>query len=297
MKIGFLTGALHPTPLDEIAAWASDAGFEALECGAWPVKKGNVGSNLDVAGLTQTKADTFRGLMRDLKLEISSLGYYDNMLDADTAARSEKTKHLKKVIDAAEKLGVGLVGCFIGRHPCKTLDENLGEVKKAFVPLCKYAADRGVRLMIENCPMVGWQFEGLIGNIACFPEMWCKVFDVLDAFDVGLNYDPSHLLWQGIDYVGIVPQFAKRIYHVHAKDTEIIEANYSLNGIYGRAWWRYRMPGMGEINWGDFISVLAEHGYDGVLSIEHEDPVWHGKLEKNKQGLLLGRRHLAQFLP
>jgi sugar phosphate isomerase/epimerase len=145
--------------------------------------------------------------------------------------------------------------------------------------------------------MVGWQFEGLIGNIACFPEMWCKVFDVLDAFDIGLNYDPSHLLWQGIDYVGIVPQFAKRIYHVHAKDTEIIEANYSLNGIYGRGWWRYRMPGMGEINWGDFISVLAEHGYDGVLSIEHEDPVWHGKLEKSKQGLLLGRRHLAQFLP
>jgi sugar phosphate isomerase/epimerase len=151
--------------------------------------------------------------------------------------------------------------------------------------------------MIENCPMVGWQFENLAGNIAHTPDMWSKIFDVLSDFSIGLNYDPSHLLWLGIDYVGMVAEFADRIWHTHAKDTEIIEAACERNGIYGKGWWRHRMPGMGEIDWGCFISALGEHGYDGVLSIEHEDPVWHGTTEKSKQGLVLARRHLAQFLP
>ncbi len=297
MKIGFLTGALGTLPLDEVAAWASEAGFEALECGAWPMKKGQKGVNLDVSGFTKAKADELRGMMDDLGLEISSLGYYDNMLHADPKVRSEKAKHLKKVIDAAEKLGVGLAGCFVGRHPGKTLDENIAEVKKVFPPLCKYAADRGVRLMIENCPMEGWNFEGLVGNIAFNPDMWGKVFDTLSGFEIGLNYDPSHLHWQGIDYIGLIPEFAARIYHTHAKDTEIIDDRCARDGILGRGWWRYRIPGMGEIDWGRFISVLGEHGYDGALSIEHEDPVWHGKPETNKKGLVLGRRHLAQFLP
>ncbi len=297
MKIGFLTGALSTLPLEKVAAWASEAGFEMLECGAWPMKKGQKGSNLDVVGMTKAKASEFSGMMADLGLEISSLGYYDNMLAADSKVRGEKAKHLKKVIDAAEKLDVGLVGCFIGRNPGKKLDENLADVKKVFTPLCNYAAARGVRLMIENCPMVGWQFEGLIGNIAYNPEMWCKIFDVLSNFDVGLNYDPSHLHWLGIDHTGIIPEFAGRIYHTHAKDTEIIEARCERDGIFSNGWWRYRIPGMGEIDWGRFISVLGECGYDGVLSIEHEDPVWHGKPDRNKQGLVLGRRHLAQFLP
>jgi sugar phosphate isomerase/epimerase len=266
MKIGFLTGALKTLPLEEVAAWASEAGFQALECGAWPMKKGDKGANLDVAGMTKAKADALAGMMSDLGLEISSLGYYDNMLDADAEARGARAKHLKKVIDAAEKLGVALVGCFIGRHPAKNLDDNLPEVKRVFPPLCKYAADHGVRLMIENCPMVGWQFEGLIGNIACTPEMWCKIFDVLSDFDIGLNYDPSHLLWLGIDYTGIIPEFVKRIVHTHAKDTEIIEEQCGRVGILGDGWWRHRMPGMGEIDWGRFISMLGEHGYDGVLS-------------------------------
>jgi len=298
MKIGFLTAALRMQPLEEMAAWASEVGFEMLEFAAWPLKKGEKGSsNLDVAGMTKAKAAELSGLMADLGLEISSLGYYDNMLAAEPEARRAKTAHLKKVIDAAARLGVGLVGCFAGRHAGKTLDENLVEVKKVFMPLCRYAADHGVRLMLENCPMEGWQFEGLVGNIAYNPEMWCKIFDVLDEFDVGLNYDPSHLHWLGIDHTGLIPEFAERIVHVHAKDTEIIEERAHRNGFYSSGWWRYRIPGMGEIDWGRFISVLGECGYDGVLSIEHEDPVWHGEPEKKKQGLVLGRRHLAQFLP
>jgi sugar phosphate isomerase/epimerase len=297
MKIGFLTGALGRLPLEEVAAWASEAGFDALECGAWPQEKGKKGANLDVDSLTKPKAAELRSTMSGLGLDISSLGYYANMLIADAAGRTERAKHLKKVIDAAEKLGVGLVGCFIGRDATKKLDENVPEVKKVFKPLCTYAADHGVRLMIENCPMVGWDFEGLVGNIAFNPEMWCRVFDALSGFEIGLNYDPSHLVWQGIDYIGLVPEFAARIYHTHAKDTEIIEPRCDRDGIFAPGWWRYRIPGMGEIDWGRYISVLGEQGYNGVLSIEHEDPVWHGETDKNKQGLMLGRRHLAQFLP
>jgi sugar phosphate isomerase/epimerase len=297
MKIGFFTPALNMLPFKQVATWASSAGFEALECAAWPMKKGQKGPNLDVAGFTKAKATELKGMMTGFEMEISSLGYYDNMLTPEPAEREAKAAHLRAVIDAAEKLGVRLAGCFVGRDPGKTLDENVKEAKKVFGPLCRYAADHGVRLMIENCPMAGWQFEGLIGNIACMPEMWSRLFDALDGFDIGLNYDPSHLLWMGIDYVSLVAEFSERICHVHAKDTEIIEERYAHDGILSHGWWRHRLPGMGEIDWGRFISALGEHGYEGVLSIEHEDPIWHGEEEKNKQGLVLGRRHLAQFLP
>jgi len=299
MKIGFLSQSLGALSFDEVAAWASENGFESLECGAWPQTKPR-GSNLNVDGMTKSKANEISGMMTDLGLEISALGYYDNMLHADAAQRSANTKHLKKVIDAAEKLGVGLVGCFAGRNQNKKMDENIPEVKKVFTPLCKYAAGRGVRLMFENCPMPGWQFEGLVGNIAINPDMWCKIFDALSDFEVGLNYDPSHLLWMGIDYISLVPEFADRIFHTHAKDTEILEEKYSRNGFFNRGFhgfWRYRLPGMGEVDWCRFLSVLGEHGFDGSLSIEHEDPVWAGSVEKNKKGLILGQRHLAQFLP
>jgi len=297
MKIGFFTAVLRTVPLEEVAAWASEVGFETLEIGAWPMAKDEKGANLDVVGLTKAKADELSGLMADLGLEISSRVCYVNMLASEADARLANANHLKKVIEAASRLGVGLVGCFAGRDERKTLDENLPEVSKVFGPLCKHAADHGVRLMLENCPMVNWQFEGLIGNIAYNPEMWSKIFDVLDDFEVGFNYDPSHLVWLGIDYTALLPEFAERIWHVHAKDTEIVEARCHRNGLLSSGWWRYRVPGMGEVDWGRFISALGECGYDGGLSIEHEDPVWEGDAKKKKQGLVLGQRHLAQFLP
>jgi len=159
--------------------------------------------------------------------------------------------------------------------------------------------------MIENCPMESWLQFGLPGNFAYSPELWSALFNEVPAENFGLNFDPSHLYWLGIDYIQAVKYYSKKIFHAHAKDTEIIPEGKFRYGIFGRqidpqpwksGWWRYRIPGLGEIDWQKFISTLQEYGYDYVLSIEHEDPVWEGTEEKVKSGLQMGLKHLRQFI-
>ncbi|MCD5391031.1 sugar phosphate isomerase/epimerase [candidate division NPL-UPA2 bacterium] len=293
MKIGFLTACLRGLSLEELVKWARERGFQALEVACWPKISGRdyFASHIDVDKL---EAEEIKDLFKSNNLEISSLAYYDNNLDPDLSEREAKHSHLKKVVDAAQKLGVNLVGTFIGRDPGKTIEENFKEVAKVFPDLVIYAREKNVRLMIENCPMQGWQFEGLIGNIAYNPQTWDRLFEILP--EVGLNFDPSHLYWQGVDYLDCIGRFKEHIFHTHAKDAEVIDKEYSKNGIFGSNWWRHRIPGLGGINWAEFVSALQENGYDQVLSIEHEDPVWEGSEEKVKKGLILGQRHLSQFI-
>jgi len=293
VKLGFLTACLKELSLGELVKWAKEEGFEALEVACWPRTSGRdyFASHIDVVNL---KAGEVKALFKNNNLDISSLAYYDNNLDPDLSARKAKHNHLRKVIDAAKELEVDLVGTFIGRDPGKTIEENFKEVANVFPDLLDYAKGKGVRLMIENCPMQNWQFEGLIGNVAYNPQTWQTLFEILP--EVGLNFDPSHLYWQGIDELDCIRRFKGRILHAHAKDTELVDREYFENGIFGSGWWRYRLPGLGGIDWAELISTLQENGYDGVLSIEHEDPVWEGSEEKVKKGLVLGKRHLSQFI-
>jgi sugar phosphate isomerase/epimerase len=213
--------------------------------------------------------------------------------------------HLKKVIDTAALLQVDLVGTFVGARPDKSPTENMKEIGEVFRGIVKYAEDKGVRLMIENCPMENWQRFGLPGNFAYSPELWEALFNEVPSANFGLNFDPSHLYWLGIDYLQCIKDFGKKIFHAHAKDTEILPSGKNRFGVFGRqldpipwksGWWRYRMPGAGEIDWQKLVSTLQEAGYDFVLSIEHEDPVWEGSEEKVKTGLSLGQKHLSQFV-
>ncbi|HAM39326.1 MAG TPA: sugar phosphate isomerase, partial [Elusimicrobia bacterium] len=143
----------------------------------------------------------------------------------------------------------------------------------------------GIRIMIENCPMEGWQVEGLPGTISYSPELWDEMFSVIPNKNFGLNFDPSHLYWLQIEYLQPIKRFSKYIFHVHAKDTEIIKDKLNDVSIYGKDWWQYRVPGLGEINWSKFIKALKEINYNGVVSIEHEDPIYSGTEEKIKEGL------------
>jgi sugar phosphate isomerase/epimerase len=213
--------------------------------------------------------------------------------------------HLKKVIDTAALLNVKLVGTFVGGRPDKSPAENMKEIGGVFRDLCKYAYDKDVKIMIENCPMENWVKFGLPGNYAYSPELWEVLFNEVPADNFGLNFDPSHLYWLGIDYIEAAKEFATKIFHAHAKDTEMLEQGMYRYGIFGKqidptlwksGWWRYRIPGFGEIDWMRFITTLQEHGYDDVLSIEHEDPVWEESEEKVKAGLILGYKHLSQFV-
>lgn len=297
MKLGFITACFPELTLEEIVKWASSEGFLALEVACWPSDakdRAYAGvHHIDAANLDKAGADKIKKLFESHGMEISSLAYYPNNLDPDTEKRKKHHDHLKKVIDAASLLGVKLVGTFTGRDPKKSTDESLAEFSKVFPPLVKYASDKKVKLMIENCPMMYAFPCGT--NFAYSPAIWEQMFKIIPK-NLGLNYDPSHLYWLFIDYLLPIKCFRDKIFHVHAKDTEILRENLGWKGIYAKDWWRYRIPGLGSINWGKFISELGEAGFDGVISIEHEDPVWEGSIDKVKKGLVLGRRHLSQFI-
>lgn len=306
MQLGFLTACLPQLPLERIVPWAAEQGFETLEVAAWPYDstRDYQASHVRAEAFTPDDAARVRDLFDMHGLRISAMAYYDNNLHPDLGQREAHLAHVRKVIDAAEKLGVGLVGTFVGGHD-GTPDAILKEIGETFRPLVQYAEDKGVRLMIENCPMDNWVTFGRPGNYAYSPELWDALFNEVPSESFGLNFDPSHLFWLGIDHERAVREYAPRIFHAHAKDTEILpEGRYR----YGTLWqqlgadpwksgsWRYRMPGKGQIDWGTFVRTLREAGYDGVLSIEHEDPEYEGSEADVKEGLRLGREHLAQFV-
>ncbi|MDD5688419.1 MAG: sugar phosphate isomerase/epimerase [Elusimicrobia bacterium] len=297
MKLGFLTACLQ-LKLEDIVSWAKQENFETLEVACWPKVHGRdfASSHIDVLTLDNKKTDEIKKLFNKNNITISSLAYYDNMLTPKPDERETKIKHLKKVIDAGKLLNCDLVGTFVGRDPGKTIKDNLKEYKKVFTDLVEYAEKKNIRLMIENCPMVGWQFEGLPGTVSFSPELWEEMFKMIPSKNFGLNFDPSHLYWLHVDYLQAIKKYSKYIFHAHAKDTIIKKDLLSQKSIYGDGWWQARMPGLGEIDWSKFISTLKEAGYDGVLSIEHEDPVWSGSEEKIKKGLVLAAKHLKPLL-
>ena len=307
MKLGFLTACLPQLSLEDIVKWAVENKFQALELAAWPVASDRdyQARQIDAAKFDKDTAKRVKELFQQHDLTVSAMAYYDNNLHPDMKLRASFLDHLKKVIDTASLLDVKLVGTFVGARPDKTPSENMKEIGKVFRDITQYAADKGVSIMIENCPMENWMKFGLPGNYAYSPELWEALFNEVPADNFGLNFDPSHLYWLGIDYIESIKEFAPKIFHAHAKDTEMLDEGMYRYGILGKqidptpwksGWWRYRIPGFGEIDWMRFINTLQEHGYDEVLSIEHEDPVWEGTEEKVKAGLILGRKHLSQFV-
>lgn len=305
MQLGFLTACLPQVPLERLVPWAAEGGFDTLEVAAWPYDSSRdyQASHVRAESFTRGDAERVKELFATHGMRISAMAYYDNNLHPDRSQRAAFHAHLRKVMDAAEMLGVDLVGTFVGGRPA-TADVVMKEIGETFRPLVAYAEDRGVRLMIENCPMDHWVQFGLPGNYAYAPELWEALFNEVPSESFGLNFDPSHLFWLGIDHERAARDFASRIFHAHAKDTELLLEGRYRYGIHGKqleaepwksGWWRYRMPGKGQIDWGSFIRTLREAGYDGVLSIEHEDPEFEGGEASVKEGLRLGREHLARF--
>jgi len=293
MKLGFLTACLPNLSLEEIVTWAREHHYEALEIAAWP----DVGNRPFTA--THVKAETFTvaeaedvlALFERHQLSISSLAFYDNNLHPDADRRAAINDHVIACIDAAALLGCPTVGTFVGRDPGKSVTENLHMAEGLFPRLVDHAGERGVRLVIENCVMEGWHPDGYPGNLAYSPELWEWMF----GLGLYLNFDPSHLMWMGIDPVAAMRPYVDHIAHAQAKDIELFPERRNRFGYPGRAigrtdpwdvgWWRYRVPGRGQIDWTRITDALYEGGFDGVLSVEHEDPVWGGTPDKVKHGL------------
>jgi sugar phosphate isomerase/epimerase len=304
MKLGFLTACLPDRSLEDIARWASAHGYEALEVAAWPDlgDRPFTATHLKAESFTTADADSVRSLFDDLDLVVSSVAFYDNNLHPDPRERAAVNQHVLRCIDAAAMLGCPTVGTFVGRDPTKTVRENLAEAEEVFRPLVARARERDVKLIVENCVMEGWHPDGYPGNLAYSPELWEWMFSI----GLYLNFDPSHLLWMGIDPVAAVRPYVDRIPHAQAKDAEIYPERRNRYGYPGKAvarenpwdvgWWRYRVPGLGEVDWTRLIDALYEGGFDGVLSVEHEDPVWGGTEDRVKTGLEVAYRTLRPLI-
>jgi len=297
MKLGLMTAALGGMDLDALSAWASAEGFQTLEVASWPRVTGDKRryagvSHIDVDALDDASAAAIRRQLDDRKLEISSLAYYPNNLDPDPAIRAAAHEHLRKVIVAAERLGVPIVGTFIGRDQARSVKDNLVDVEQVWPDLVRFAGQHGVTIVIENCPMIFSGDEWPGGkNLAYSPAIWRRLFEIMNADNFGLNLDPSHLYWQFIDYERVVREFGSRIHHVHAKDMEIDRDGLFENGVMsaGVGWQIPRLPGLGKIRWDRFIAALYSAGYHGAISIEHEDRSFEGEEDLVKRGFLLAR--------
>jgi sugar phosphate isomerase/epimerase len=301
MKLGLLTAAFPDLSLEEVARWAHESGFGALEIACWPSAGGE---RRRYAGVSHIDVEEFdpravRRLLGRYNLEISSLAYYPNNLDPDPAAREAANGHLRRVIEAAQRLEVEVVGTFVGRDQHQPVAESLKEFQRVWLPLVRFARERGVRIAIENCPMIFSEDEWPGGrNLAYSPALWRQLFELIPDENFGLNFDPSHLVWQFIDYTRAVREFAPRIFHVHAKDMEVDRDGLYEHGVLslGIGWQVPRLPGLGEVRWDRFLSALYAIDYDWVVSIEHEDRRFEGELELVQRGFLLARDVLKPLI-
>ena len=300
--LGLYTAALPDTPLEQIARWASEIGYETLEVAAWPTWHTEEPTHLDVAALDAAAANTWRDRLGELGLTVAAVSYYGNNLHTDPGRRRKINDHVRRCVDAAAPLGAPVVGTFVGRDVTRSIEANLALAPAVLEPLVAHARSAGVRLLVENCPMSGWHPDGAAGNLAYSPELW----DWLAELGVDLVFDPSHLPPLGIDPAEALRAVAPRVGHVQAKDVETFPARRQRTGWAGpirerrgpwdHGWWRYRVPGRGQVDWRGVIDVLDQAGYTGAVAVEHEDPVWRGDPDRVLAGLRIAHETLRPLV-
>jgi sugar phosphate isomerase/epimerase len=303
MKLGFFTSAFPGNTLEQVARWGAESGFGAIEIACWPLEKATrryAGmTHIDATALEKSGAKEIRKMLDGYGLTISALGYYPNPLHPEAEHRATVIGHLKKVIEAAALLEVPIVGTFIGKDKNKTVPQNMEAYATVWPPIVKFAKERGVKIGIENCPMIFSYDEWPGGNnLATTPAIWRKMWEIIPEDNFGLNLDPSHLILQMIDYERVVREFAPKIFHVHAKDLHIDREGLYHHGVLsqGMGWQVPRLPGLGDMDWGRFFAALTAARYDYVVSIEHEDRVFEGDEELVKRGFYLSRDVLRPYI-
>jgi sugar phosphate isomerase/epimerase len=303
MKLGLLTAPFPETPLDEVVAWTAANGFESIEIACWPRASGATRryagtSHIDVATLTASGATELVDRIAASGLTISGLGYYPNPLHPDPALRAAAIDHLKSVIVATAKMGLPVTNTFCGGDAARNVDDNWEEALRVWPDIVRFAQDHGVKITFENCPMIFSYDEWPAGhNIAWSPYIWRRILEAWGD-TVGLNYDPSHLVWLMIDQARFIREFGPHILHMQAKDVMI-----DRDGLYergsisaGMGWQIPRMPGLGDVDWSVVFSALYRAGYDGPIIIEHEDRKFEGTDELVKRGFLLARNTLRPYV-
>ncbi len=304
MQLGFVTAILPEQSLDSVTDTAAQIGYDCIEVMCWPKGKAErryAGiTHIDITKLTQAKADDIVGRIKSKGISISGLGYYPNLLSKDKGHARTALAHLKKLIKAAPKLKVNVVNTFVGAEPSMNDDTNFKAFKKVWPSIIRLAEDNDVKIGIENCPMYFTDDEWPSGkNLAHSPAMWRRMFETIPSKNFGLNYDPSHMIWQHMDYLRPIREFVDKFVHVHAKDVRLDQDRLDDVGIMATplSYHSPKLPGLGEVNWGKFLSVLGDAGYQGAVCVEVEDRAYEGSLKARKAALTQSHRYLKNFMP
>jgi sugar phosphate isomerase/epimerase len=301
MQLGFVSAILPDLSLEDVLKFAKEKGFSCIEVMCWPVGKAErryAGvTHIDVTNFTPDDASRVKSLVAQYGVQISGLGYYPNPLTPDLEERATYVDHIRKVIAASALLGVNITNTFIGRDPHKSVEDNFPIFEEVWKPIIAFAESQNVRVGIENCPMLFSLDEWPGGkNMAISPVVWRRMFDAIPSQHFGLNFDPSHLIWQGIDYVRAIRDFAPRFVHVHAKDEKIDEDALYERGNLMLKWHTPKLPGLGSVEWGKFFSALSDANYKGAVCIEVEDRAYEETLADRERALTQSKRYLEQFM-
>ena len=303
IKLGFVSAILADQTFEEVISFAAQTGYSCVEIMCWPVGKAErryAGvTHINVADLSKKKIDEIHNTLEQKGVTISGLGYYPNPLEANKKNADRYVAHIKKVIDAAQRLGLENVNTFIGRDHQSSVEDNFKRFRKVWPGIVKYAEKRGVKIGIENCPMFFTNDEWPGGkNLASSPAIWRRMFEEIPSDNFGLNYDPSHLVWQFMDYIRPIYEFKERIFHVHIKDAKLMREKLNDVGILATplSFHSPKLPGLGDVDWGKFFSALTDIGYDGAACVEVEDRSYEGSLQMRKRSLIQSREYLKQFL-
>lgn len=305
MKLGLVSAILDNFSYEEMIDTVSSMGLKCVEVACWPKGKaerryaGVSHIDIDKALKDEKYRQHLLSYAKEKKVEISSLAFYPNTMDADTKKRKVNVEHLKKVIKVSALLKVNMVTTFIGRDQNKNVEENLELVKKIWPEIIKLAEKNKVKIAIENCPMLFGSDQWPGGqNLMTTPEIWHKVFDILKSKNIGINYDPSHFVWQMIDYIKPIYEFKDRIYHVHIKDIKLYKDKLKRAGTmaYPLDYMSPKLPGLGDVDWGAYISALTDIRYDSYICLEIEDKAFENSKEKVLDSIKLSKKYMEQFV-
>jgi sugar phosphate isomerase/epimerase len=304
MHLGFVSAILPELSLAQVAGHARELGYDCVELMCWPVSKAErryAGvTHVDVVDFTQAKADDVRRVMADAGVAISGLGYYPNPLSPHREEAEQAVAQIRRVIAAAPLLGLTRVNTFVGRDWTKSVDDNWPRFLETWRPLIKLAEDHGVKVGIEHCPMLFSKDEWPGGkNLATTPAIWRRMFADIPSDSFGLNYDPSHLVWQHMDYLKPLREFRHKLFHVHAKDVRVDRHRLDDVGIMAHPLEYHvpKLPGLGDVNWGQFFSTLTEVGYRGPVCVEVEDRAYEDNLEARIASLRQCATYLRNYVP
>ena len=300
--LGFVSAILADKSFEEVISFASRNHFKCVEIMCWPKGK----AERRYAGVTHIDVDELDGdsisginkLLKEKNIYISSLGFYPNPLDPDRETSEKAFEHIRKVIDASARLGIGKMTTFIGRDPSRNVEENLAIFSEKWPPVIDFAEKKGVKIGIENCPMIFTSDEWPGGkNLATTPDIWDRMFNIIPNDNFGLNYDPSHLIWQQMDEIQPIYDFRDRLHHIHLKDVKIHREKLNRFGIMGYPLQYHspKIPGLGDVRWRDFFSALTSVGYHGPCCVEVEDRSFEYSEDSVKASLLQSRNFLNQF--